>query len=59
MLKRTGFIFALASLLAACAGASGGMQRALSPAHASGEGLGGPTGATGAAPTMALEHRHY
>ena len=61
MLKRTGLFLAAATLLAACATAPTGMQRAAPPAQASGAGIGGPAGATGAAPTAvtAPEHRHH
>ena len=63
MLKRTGLFLAAATLLAACATAPGGMQRAVPPAHATGEGLGRPSGATGGAPAAtpdtASEHGHH
>ncbi|SDB71386.1 hypothetical protein [Belnapia rosea] len=65
MLKRTGLFLATATLLAACATAPAGMQRAAPPAHATGAGIGGPVPATGAAPAAAPaaasapEHRHH
>ena len=63
MLKRTGLFLAAATLLAACATAPVGTQRATSPTHATGEGLGKPSGGTGAAPAVApdtaSEHRHH
>lgn len=59
MLKRTVLFLATATLLAACATTPGGMQRAAPPAHATGAGIGGPAGATGAAPALAPEHRHH
>jgi hypothetical protein len=63
MLKRTALFLAAATVLTACATAPGGIQRAIPPAHATGEGLGRPAGATGAAPAAApeaaSEHRHH
>ncbi|SDE28251.1 hypothetical protein [Belnapia rosea] len=61
MLKRTGPFLATATLLAACATAPAGMQRAAPPAHAIGAGIGGPASATGAAPAAVptSEHRHH
>lgn len=47
---------AAAGLLAACAGAPGGMQRALVPAYATGAGLGEASPPTSAAPPAAPVH---
>ena len=60
MRRRTELLLAAtASLLTACAGTTGGMQRATPPAYATGAGLGGGSQAAPAAPSAAPGHDHH
>lgn len=59
MPKRLMIVLALAGLLAACAASTEGLQPAVPPAHASGEGLGRPAVTAPAAPMPASAHHQH
>lgn len=59
MPKRLMIVLALAGLLGACAASTEGLQPAVPPAHASGEGLGRPAVAAPAASAPASAHQHH
>lgn len=54
-LRTSMLLTAAAALLAACASSTAGLQRAVTPAHASGEGVPGENQRSSAAPAAALK----
>jgi hypothetical protein len=59
MPKRVMIVLALAGLLTACAASTEGLEPAVPPAHASGEGLRRPAVTAPAASVPASAHHHH